>query len=148
MYNEPYWLLFLFWSICSCSRNAVKAYRLSWTFFSFFVRVFSSVVVYRCLLFCLVVVTGTVRVSHELCVSLTWALWAWACFLWISARSALQWWIIPEIKKARGRRGAAKWPRDAADTRGLPAPPRPPASSWWDRTSAWARRSAVEILVN
>lgn len=59
-------------------------------------------------------------------------------------------WINREINMASGPPGAQKFPREAAaDTRpDHLAPPAPLGFSWWGQIFAWARRSAVETLVN
>lgn len=59
-------------------------------------------------------------------------------------------WINREINMASGPRGRLKRPREAAADTPLDhlAPPAPPGFSWWGRIFVWARRSAVETLVN
>lgn len=59
-------------------------------------------------------------------------------------------WTNRGTSTASGPPGRLKLPREAAaDTRrGRRAPPAPPACSWWDPISAWARRSAAGTLAS
>lgn len=59
-------------------------------------------------------------------------------------------WINRGTSTASGPPGRLKSPRAAAaDThRDRPARPAPPACSWWDLISVWARRSAVGTLAS